>query len=166
MYRHVQDFLNDWKDEESYTVKMFSGVTEDTKSQKINENVRTLERLAWHITHTITEMGTAAGLFESDALADTPTPQTMVEIIEIYQKYNIVFAQTVRSKWTDSSLDEEVPMYGETWAKGKVLSVIIGHEAHHRSQMTIVMRMAGLLVPGIYGPAKEEWVAMGVPAMD
>lgn len=166
MYRHVQDFLNDWKEEESYTLKIFSKITEETKSQKINPNVRTLECLAWHITHTITEMGTAAGLFEKDALANIPAPATIAGIIEIYRQYNVIFAQTVRSKWTDSSLDDEVPMYGETWAKGKILSVIIAHEAHHRSQMTTIMRVVGLPVPGIYGPSKEEWAAMGVPAMD
>jgi hypothetical protein len=25
--------------------------------------------------------------------------------------------------------------------------------------MTVLMRFAGLEVPGVYGPAKEEWVA-------
>ena len=166
MYRHVQDFINDWKDEEGYTLKVFSVITEEAKLQKINHNVRSLDRLAWHITQSITEMGTAAGLFESDALADSETPATLAEIIEVYQKYNVIFAQTLRSKWTDSSLDEEVAMYGQTWAKGKVLSVIIGHEAHHRSQMTTIMRVLGLPVPGIYGPSQEEWAAMGVPAME
>jgi hypothetical protein len=27
------------------------------------------------------------------------------------------------------------------------------------------MRQAGLVVPGIYGPAREEWAKMGMPAM-
>jgi alanyl-tRNA synthetase len=44
------------------------------------------------------------------------------------------------------------------------LDVLIKHQTHHRGQLTIGMRQAGLVTPGMYGPAKEEWTAMGVPA--
>ena len=40
---------------------------------------------------------------------------------------------------------------------------MVKHEVHHRAQMTVLMRQAGLAVPGIYGPAAEEWEAMGLP---
>jgi hypothetical protein len=30
----------------------------------------------------------------------------------------------------------------------------------------VLMRQAGLSVPGVYGPAREEWAAMGMPAME
>lgn len=30
--------------------------------------------------------------------------------------------------------------------------------------MTVLMRQAGLTVPGIYGPAKEEWAKFGLEA--
>ncbi|WDF57031.1 DinB family protein [Mucilaginibacter sp. KACC 22063] len=166
MYRHIQDFLNDWKTQESNTVKIFSSITEETKSQKINENVRSLERLAWHIIHTITEMGAQAGLFESDLLADYAVPSTFSEIITVYQQYNALLGQAVRSKWTDSSLEDVIPMYGQQWKKGELLSVFVGHETHHRSQMTVIMRVLGLPVPGLFGPSKEEWALMGLPAME
>ena len=55
-------------------------------------------------------------------------------------------------------------MYGEHWSKGTVLRVLINHQSHHRGQMTVIMRMLGLPVPGIYGPSKEEWVEMGMNA--
>jgi hypothetical protein len=29
--------------------------------------------------------------------------------------------------------------------------------------MTVLMRQAGLKVPGVYGPAREEWAAYGMP---
>jgi uncharacterized damage-inducible protein DinB len=57
-------------------------------------------------------------------------------------------------------------MYGEMWAKGKTLGVIISHQIHHRAQLTIVMRLLGLKVPGIYGPSNEEWAAYGMPAQE
>lgn len=166
MYRSIEDFLTERKEEESYTLKLFSTITEEAKSTKIHENVRSLERLAWHITQTLTEMGTNAGLFETDLQHELPIPSTMAELIEAYINYNTLFMRTVRLKWTDSSLEDEVNMYGQQWKKGKVLSVIIAHESHHRSQMTVIMRMLGLPIYGIYGPSREEWVSLGLPPME
>ena len=55
-------------------------------------------------------------------------------------------------------------MYGESWTVGFTLLALITHQAHHRGQMTVLMRQAGLTVPGIYGPAREEWASYGMPA--
>ena len=60
----------------------------------------------------------------------------------------------------------EDDMYGEMWAKGKTLGVLVTHQIHHRAQLTIVMRLAGLKVPGVYGPSNEEWAAMGMQAQE
>jgi uncharacterized damage-inducible protein DinB len=32
--------------------------------------------------------------------------------------------------------------------------------------MTVLMRQAGLRVPGIYGPAKEDWASMNMPPQE
>ena len=41
-----------------------------------------------------------------------------------------------------------------------VLNVLIRHQIHHRGQMTILMRQAGVVVPSVYGPSREETAAM------
>lgn len=166
MYVRISDFVSAWRNAQSNTIKIFSNITEDKKTIKVHEDVRSLERLAWHITQSITEMGARAGLFEEDFLEHTPIPPTFTDIIEIYEKYNALLSKAVHSKWTDSTLEDEVNMYGENWKKGKVLDVLIAHEAHHRSQMTVIMRLLSLPVPGICGPSKEEWAAMGLPAAE
>ena len=48
------------------------------------------------------------------------------------------------------------------WSRGKTLGALVTHQIHHRAQLTVVMRLAGLKVPGVYGPAKEEWAAYGM----
>jgi uncharacterized damage-inducible protein DinB len=58
----------------------------------------------------------------------------------------------------------EDDMYGEKWPRGRSAHILIDHQTHHRGQMTVLMRQAGLVVPGIYGPAKEAWAAYGAPA--
>ena len=40
--------------------------------------------------------------------------------------------------------------------RGMAVLVMLHHEIHHRGQMTVLMRQAGLPVPGVYGPAKDE----------
>lgn len=165
-YHKIEDFIADWQDECNNTLKIFTQVTEETKPVKVHENIRTLERLAWHITQSITEMGKRAGLLEEDTLEHLAVPALFQEIVTAYQRYNMLLAKAVRNKWDDASLEDEVDMYGENWKKGKVLAVLIAHEAHHRSQMTVIMRLVGLPVPGIYGPSKEEWALMGMAPME
>jgi uncharacterized damage-inducible protein DinB len=67
-------------------------------------------------------------------------------------------------KWRDPMLDDELQMYGQTWKRRDVLMSLVVHQAHHRGQMTVLMRQAGLAVHGIYGPAREEWAKMNIPA--
>jgi len=166
MYRSINDFLADWKYESEAATKIFSLITSETYKEKIHENVRSLQRLAWHLTQTITEMGTRAGLLDQDTLEHEQAPESMEVLAEAYNNYSILLSRAVQLKWTDSSLVEKVPMYGESWEKGKILRVLVSHQSHHRGQMTVVMRMLGLPVPGLYGPSKEEWAEMGMPAMD
>jgi uncharacterized damage-inducible protein DinB len=45
-------------------------------------------------------------------------------------------------------------------------SMVFSHLIHHRGQLTVLMRQAGLKVPGVYGPAREEWAAMGMQPME
>jgi len=166
MYRTINDFLEDWKNEASSTVKIFESITENVKSKKEAENLRTLERMAWHITQTLTEMPARANIIDTDVLEDEPIPAIFKEIINIYQKYSQVIMDKVASLWTDEMLLEKIEVYGQMWERRKILSVLVLHQAHHRGQMTALMRILGLKVPGIYGPAKEEWHKFGMEAMD
>jgi len=40
-----------------------------------------------------------------------------------------------------------------------VLQTLVVHQIHHRGQMSVLMRQAGLVPPGIYGPTREEAAA-------
>jgi uncharacterized damage-inducible protein DinB len=162
MYRSIPDFLADWKYETEGTLKIFSLLTDSTRSKQIHESVRSLERLAWHLTQTLTEMGHRAGLFSSDPLEHEPIPGDIRAIVDVYKDYSEQLSKAVNSKWTDSVLEDKVEMYGEHWYKGTVLRVLINHQSHHRGQMTVIMRVLGLPVPGLYGPSKEEWAEIGM----
>ena len=72
----------------------------------------------------------------------------------------------IESNWGDQDLVVEDDMYGEMWPRGKSLAALSNHQTHHRGQMTVLMRQAGLEVPGVYGPSKEEWSAYGMPPQE
>ncbi|HEX5520104.1 MAG TPA: DinB family protein, partial [Longimicrobiaceae bacterium] len=96
---------------------------------------------------------------------EAPRPEHAAEIAATYRDAAASVGEAVRRAWPDDELGEMVEMYGDRWSKATVLSALIRHEAHHRGQMTVLMRQAGLVVPGVYGPAREEWEAMGVPPL-
>ncbi|TAE06228.1 MAG: hypothetical protein EAZ95_19295 [Bacteroidetes bacterium] len=166
MYRLINDFLTDWKHEVSATIRLLENLTEESLQQKVYRQGRELGRIVWHIVQTIPEMGHKAGLFEEDLLAGQKMPVFLPAIIASYRGQSNRLIEAVQQKWKDADLPELISMYGESWARGKVLQVFITHQAHHRGQMTVLMRQAGLKVVGVYGPAREEWKAMGLPTSD
>ncbi len=97
---------------------------------------------------------------------DTPLPSAVKEITDEYKRSSEGMLNAVKKEWKDESLLEEVNLYGQNWKKGKVLSVLVNHQTHHRGQLTVIMRLAGLKVPGVYGPAKEEWANMGMETQE
>ena len=166
MYYKLSDFISDWTYEAESTVKVFSNLTDESLSKKVHEKVRTAGRLAWHITTSIPEMMNRTGLKIETVKEDAPSPSTVGEIVSAYKSVSEKLIAQVKANWNDESLLKEDNMYGEMWAKGKTLGILVTHQIHHRSQLTIVMRLLGLKVPGIYGPSNEEWAAYGMPAQE
>lgn len=167
MIRKIEDFKKSWAYESESTAKIFAHVSDEAMNKKLNENVRSLAFLAWHLTITTGEMLGKAGITGIAAPEEhSKPPGDMKTIVEAYKKAAESVGQQVEKQWRDTDLETEVEMYGDKWAKGKVLDILITHQAHHRGQMTIIMRVLGLKVPGVYGPSKEEWAEWGMPAME
>ncbi|MCJ8008550.1 DinB family protein [Lederbergia wuyishanensis] len=161
MYTTIEDFLVDWGHESGSTQKILDVLTDESLSQEVSPQDRTLGRIAWHIVTTLDEMIGRTGLKFKAALHDSKVPQSAREITEAYKNSSDAMVTAIREQWTDDSLKEEKDMYGEMWSISTTLKVLITHQAHHRGQMTVLMRQAGLVVPGVYGPAREEWAAFG-----
>jgi len=166
MYRTIQDFLNDWSQEYDSTLKVFKNLSDASLSQKVSQQGRSLGHVAWHIVLTLGEMGEKAGLKVDAPPEDAPDPSRALVITEAYEKGGTSLASEIKQKWTDGMLKEEILIYGEKWTRSAVLTSIVKHQIHHRAQMTVLMRQAGLPVPGIYGPSREEWSQFGMPAQE
>ena len=166
MYHSIKEFLEDWEFESASTLKILENLNDQSLDFKSGSNVRTPGRIAWHITITISEMMGKTELNIKAIDENEPVPDSAEEIRNAYKKSSDSLVESIKSEWTDESLNEDIQMYGETWKKEQVLTSLIKHQIHHRGQLTIIMRLAGLKVPGVYGPAYEEWSAFGMQPME
>lgn len=164
MYRKMYDFVADFKEESEATAKLFGALTDACLARKVNEEGRSLGQIAWHITLTLGEMLSHAQLPLATTPAQAPPPSTVAELLAAYRREAQAAVDAVAAAWNDAMLPEEISFYGESWPRGKVLSALIRHQAHHRGQITVLARQAGVTIPGVYGPAREEWAALGLPA--
>ena len=165
MYRKIEDFQRDWTYETQQTAKLFQNLTDESLNQKVTEDGRSLGFLAWHLTLTLGEMPGQVGLNIDAPNLESEVPASAGEIVSAFETAANSVKEEVGKNWTDETLEIEDAMYGETWKRGLTLLYLMLHQAHHRGQITVLMRQAGLNVVGIYGPAKEEWEAMGMAAL-
>jgi uncharacterized damage-inducible protein DinB len=162
MIHTLHDFEFLWPQEIEATQKVFKHVTDKSLSHEFSPNVRTLGRLAWHITQTIPEMMDRTGLHVVGPKPEDPIPSSAKAIFNAYNTAAISVLDQIKTTWTDASLEIEDDMYGQRWKRGSTLLALIHHQIHHRGEMIVLMRLAGLAVPGIYGPTKEEWAQWGM----
>jgi uncharacterized damage-inducible protein DinB len=166
MFRTIEDFEQTWTSERESSQKVMRALTDASLGQMVAPGGRSLGRIAWHIVQTLGEMGNRAGLKVDSVDEKTPQPTQAAAIADAYAANAEALARSVKAGWKDSDLPGEIDMYGEKWTRGRTLAIVITHEVHHRGQMTVLMRQAGVTVPGVYGPAKEEWSAYGMPTQD
>ena len=164
MFLSLSTFLQVWEKEEKSTERILEALTNDSLNQSITEQDRTLGRIVWHLVTTIPEMMSRTGLTFESIDKEAPVPKTAQEISKYYREVSNAVVTAIKAQWNDQTLLERRDMYGEPWTIGTTLSALIDHQIHHRGQMTVLMRQAGLKVPGILGPAREDWSQMGMKA--
>jgi uncharacterized damage-inducible protein DinB len=161
MFTSIEDFKQNWTYESSCTGKLMKQFTDKSLSQPVANDHRTLGRMAWHIIQSIPEMFGRTGLKVDGPAPTAPVPTSAVEFKNAYDIVASSLLEQVTKHWDEKALYVEDDMYGEKWKRGQTLAILISHEVHHRGQMTVLMRQAGLAVPGVYGPSKDEWAQYG-----
>ncbi len=157
MYHTLEEFLQDWNYESSATQKVLDALTDESLSQAVAPGHRTLGELGWHVVTSLHLFLSSIGLeFEGAKGEEVPTAKEMAEGYRTTSE-NLVTA--IKAQWNDETLKEVKELFGQQMPVTVTLGMLNTHQIHHRGQMTILMRQAGLKVPGVYGPSKEEWGA-------
>jgi uncharacterized damage-inducible protein DinB len=162
MFHTIADFEFVWSQELEATQKIFKHITDRSLAQASTPEGRTIGRLAWHIVITIPEMMGKTGLTIPGATEHDPVPASARVIFKTYSDVAIALLDVMKKQWTDETLKHTDDMYGQRWTRSQTLTSLVFHQIHHRGQLTVLMRQAGLALPGIYGPAREEWAAFGM----
>lgn len=164
MFQTVEHFLQSWTFEATATQKLLQQLTDESLHQAITAEHWTLGRIAWHTVTAIRIISANIHLtFEAPA-EDFPVPTSAQLIADSYYQASNAFMEALKTQWTDKTMNETIEFIGQTIPNGSLLLFLLQHQSHHRGQMTVLMRQAGLPVPGIYGPAKEEWAQFGLQA--
>jgi uncharacterized damage-inducible protein DinB len=163
MYTTISEFIEEWNQEAASTQKIMNALTDSSLQQEVSPNDRTLGRIAWHIVTSTPGMLAEFGL-TVEKIETFPVPSSAKQIADTFQKVSGMVTSAVKEQWTDDSLKEIRNVFGMEIPGAFTLSLLMKHIIHHRGQMTVLMRQAGLQVPGIYGPAREEWSQIGMEA--
>lgn len=162
MFTTCEQFLAIWQSEREATQHLFDALTDHSLAQAVAADHRTIGRLAWHIAQTIPEMIGHTGLVIDGPGEHDPVPASAKTIADGYRTAAASLEAQITAHWTDETLAEVDDMYGERWSRGRTLDVLLLHQVHHRGQLTVLMRQAGLPVAGVYGPSREDWSQMGM----
>lgn len=155
MYRKVEDFILDWNNSVTGTVSVFNAMTDNKLDQAIVEGHSTLGWLAWHLTNAPVFLSKFVGLEIPPVGNPQEVPTSVKAIVEAYETMAKALSNAV-SDMSDDALLEEVAAFGGTATRSLILRKIVDHQTHHRGQMTVLLRQAGLPVPGVMGPTKEQ----------
>lgn len=162
MYVTVSDFIKEWNREAMLTQKVLDGLTDDSLKQQVYPEGRTLGRIAWHFTMNIPDYLSHFRVKMQRAENEENVPSSSKEIAETFKKLSEEAALAIEQQWTDDSLSQTQKAFGREETNAQILMGLIKHIVHHRGQLTILIRQAGLKPFGVYGPSKEDWVNLGV----
>lgn len=160
MFTTVNDFLQEWKQEAAVTQKVLDALTDESLKQEVAADLYSIGSVAWHVTGATYYFPAQLGItFEvPDLRKEAPTSAS--EISETYKTVSTRLSEAVSEQVSDEKMNEMVNLFGMDMPVQAVFRLLIQHQAHHRGQLTVLMRQAGLKVPGVYGPSKEESEAM------
>lgn len=150
MFQTSSEFIAEWKNETAATGRLLDALTDESLAQSITPDHRTLGQIAWHLVWVLGSM-TQLGLTFAKPDGEERAPSSAQKIASEYKQVSQAFLSAAETQWNDSLIQQNASH----------LRLLIQHEVHHRGQLTVLMRQAGLQISGVYGPTKEEWVQQG-----
>ncbi|QJD82931.1 DinB family protein [Cohnella herbarum] len=161
MFTRIEDFATEWSSEAELTASVLDALTDDSLGQEVIEGRRTLGQIAWHLVRSLHYMTSLGLVFDAHSGGES-APASAALIASEYRRISRDLLHAVRTQWNDETLRESVMIYNEAWLNGSSLRYTIMHQTHHRGQMTVLMRQAGLRLPNVYGPTYETWIEQGI----
>jgi uncharacterized damage-inducible protein DinB len=155
MFHTADEFLKHYGRESQTTAKALGALTDASLNQAKAEGHNTLGCIAWHIATAPAYMAGQVGLDMPELGWSVPDGLTAAKIVDTYKEISEKVKTQMTTK-TPEDMQKGWRVWDMDWTTATMLSAMISHEIHHRGQMSVLMRQAGLKVPSIYGPNHEE----------
>lgn len=156
MIHNAQEFLDQYGWESECTANVLGALIDGKLGQLNADGARSAGDLAWHIStspcYIIGQVGYEMPEFEHT----TPTDVTAAKIQQTYADVSNRVKKHAETMTSDDLNKVHHVFDRMDWPLHQLLNALIAHEIHHRGQLSIQMRNAGVTVPDIYGPNYEE----------
>ena len=162
-----KELESEFEREAARTRKMLEAIPEDADfSWKPHPKSGTLGWLAGHVTDMAGEWGLSTLAldkleFPADHKWDPWKPTSRAELLEKFDKNlgktRAALAATTPEKWEQNW---QFVFGGQAWIDQPRYQVwretVMNHQAHHRAQLGLYLRILGAKIPGTYGPSADE----------
>ncbi len=161
--RQLEQFLATWEIEAQRTLRLLESLPADQYDYRPDRNGRSLGELAWHIAELEAFMTWGITTRAFDYGMKPPgieRPREVAALAPGYRRVHEEAAARVRAL-KPADLDRAIAFFGAERTVGDILwNAVLHHGIHHRGQLTLLCRLAGGRVPGIYGPSREDTAAL------
>jgi uncharacterized damage-inducible protein DinB len=155
----VETFFAVWDREAQKTIDLLKMLPSGQYHFRPDAGGRSLGELAWHLAEldAYLSYGVANGAFTADA--KPPNIKRPMAIEELAPGYKRVHeeARERLANLKPIDLEKEMQFFGSTQTVSALLwNVMLLHSIHHRGQLSIMVRLAGGIVPELFGPTRER----------
>ncbi len=146
-------FTTFWTNESDTTRKVIARIPEGS-DYRPDPKSRTAQEIAWQII--CEERMIIDGLERGTAeWAPPPTPATMKEVLEAYDRQSATMADRWRAL-PDERWNGKLDFFGSERPASSMAWSFLFDIVHHRGQITTYLRPMGSTVPRVYGPSHDE----------
>lgn len=144
------DMIKEWERSKAYTKEYLDAMPESGYTLKPTPQIRSFAEQMLHLADfNYAFVSSAMGIkspFAQNELEKKGAPSKSNVSKQVMDSYDFVINNI--KKLSDEQLDDAIKLFGQfDMTKGTALAKVFEHQAHHRGQTTIYLRLAGVTPP-------------------
>jgi uncharacterized damage-inducible protein DinB len=162
--RELETFLSTWEHQASNVMRALRALPAGKYDFRPDPEARSLGELGWHLAELegyMTFSIERGGMTLREKPPGIERPREIAALAPGYERVHADAVARVR-RLAVEDFDRKIPFFdGRPMEIRRMLwDAMLHHSIHHLGQLTVVMRLAGGMAPGLYGPNREESAAM------